>query len=63
MQSSDKHDNNKIIRSEAALSLLKSIENDKFYGEVLIKIKNGEIVQISINKSYIDEQDIYDEFA
>lgn len=62
MPPQDKIDNGKLIRPEAVQHLLESIENDKLFGEVIIKVKDGKIVQVEIRKSFIDEKQIYDTF-
>lgn len=57
-------DNNtqKLIRPGAVQHLLESADNDKLFGEIIIKIKSGKIVQLELRKSFIDERQIYDDF-
>ena len=62
MPSQDKDNPEKLIRPEAVQYLLESIENDKIFGEVIIKVKDGKIVQVEIRKSFIDEKQIYDSY-
>jgi hypothetical protein len=62
MPPQDKIDTEKLIRPEAVQHLLETIESKKFFGEVIVKLKDGKIVQVEIRKSFIDEEQIYDAF-
>ena len=62
MPPQDKNNTEKLIRLEAVQHLLESADSDKLFGEIIIKIKNGKIVQLELRKSFIDERQIYDDF-
>lgn len=61
MPQQDKDNTGKLIRPDAVQHLLESAESDKLFGEIIIKIKNGKIVQLELRKSFIDEGQIYDD--
>lgn len=62
MPSQGENNTEKLIRPEAVQHLLESADNDKLFGEVIVKLKDGKIVQVEIRKSFIDEKQIYDAF-
>ena len=62
MPPKEKDNTQKLIRPQAVQYLLESLEGDKIFGEVLIKVKDGRIVQISVSKSYVDESQLYENY-